>query len=1024
MKELKIVEYQDMYAAKLADMWNKSSENWGGYDTIKTEQDVINEARNSGDLNVYLAIDNEEIAGYCSFSEYRQDEGASYIPLLNVRPDYHGKKIGKELVLKAVDRAIDSEWPRLDLYTWPGNTKAVPLYKKCGFFWEDRDDTTHLMNFIPNVLKTEAVKEYFEVLDWYKDSKREIEVKRDGRKENGFEYFGYSWEKDNIVLNMEYERKGRGLRLIETNDYIIKAKVKEQKLVFGKNYKVYYEIKNKSGKNLDVEINGCDDKNIKFSLNEKINVTDSKVIEGEFFLGEIKEEQSIWRTHPCVSAHILINGKKAEFKVGIEPKFPIKLKMIVPDKLKFLNKISKGYIDIENSFNEDINIKFKLKNTQNIEFINENIDIFIKGKERASIEVEYKLNNYGFYEEDIDLFINLKDDEIKYTKKITSAFKGMHGKFYGEDEEYWMIFNGTYSVKLYKFDNDMEISNYNHSHYESVFLFPKLGMPYSLEFSKEKPENVEYMIEDEAVIMKAIYNSKDFNNIKLISVIKLYSNGNLENYYEVHNVSEAETSKDIYLSGNVYHNISDSYIPYDGKIIKIKGSDGSDISYWDPDKINENWLYSEGKLVNRGITWGNDFKLDFNNWYMSMSTNLGKIKGNDFIKTDSILLSWGSFNSWKEFRAFANSNNYLKDINPIEDLQFEVNNGNPFIKDEIKFNIKDYKKCNLEGKIKIKSEYDTIDKIKKEIETDNNEVNINIKNNKSKHSLDIIKIKLDLKSKKLTKRKAVFNVGGNAIEIKKYKENDLDIYEVDNGNIKIKASPDFSNCLYSIQYNENEWLDNSYPTPKPNAWWNPWSGGISFKPERLSYESALKEKREAEFVKMKDNYGNDWEGLKLSLIITENEKYKGLTINQYYLMLPNVPVLLTTTEIEQNTGKYFNEEKFVREVFVKSSNKLTDSYFNVVCEEKIYKCGESEHEIFSDLPLAYSGVDREDKMIILSTNEESVFSYAPIKANCNYSLVHISTPNNSKVFSPVDFIIFNKIDIESELLNDLRNIKL
>ena len=48
-------------------------------------------------------------------------------------------------------------------FTWLGNTKSLPLYKRCGFFWKGRDDTTHLMNFIPKILNTEAFKEYFKM---------------------------------------------------------------------------------------------------------------------------------------------------------------------------------------------------------------------------------------------------------------------------------------------------------------------------------------------------------------------------------------------------------------------------------------------------------------------------------------------------------------------------------------------------------------------------------------------------------------------------------------------------------------------------------------------------------------------------------------------------------------------------------------------------------------------------------------------------------------------------------------------
>lgn len=200
----------------------------GGDGAYRTEESVLREHENSPMLKLFLAVSGSEVIGYCSFSHYKEDTGALYIALLNVRPDYHGRKVGKALVRRSIEETIKLGWPRLDLYTWPGNVKAVPTYKKSGFFWENRDDTTHLMNFIPSVLQTGAVKSYFEKIDWYNDSIRKIKVEPDGHGENGFDYFTYEWLKDGLSLKMEYERTGRGLRLIETEDYRIQVTIPAQ----------------------------------------------------------------------------------------------------------------------------------------------------------------------------------------------------------------------------------------------------------------------------------------------------------------------------------------------------------------------------------------------------------------------------------------------------------------------------------------------------------------------------------------------------------------------------------------------------------------------------------------------------------------------------------------------------------------------------------------------------------------------------------------------------------------------------
>ncbi len=91
-EQIRIIEYEASYAGALAEMWNRSSESWGGGTNKKTEDSVRREMEISSHLHNFLAVDGDEVAGFCSFAHYRQDEGALYVPLLNVRPDYHAKR--------------------------------------------------------------------------------------------------------------------------------------------------------------------------------------------------------------------------------------------------------------------------------------------------------------------------------------------------------------------------------------------------------------------------------------------------------------------------------------------------------------------------------------------------------------------------------------------------------------------------------------------------------------------------------------------------------------------------------------------------------------------------------------------------------------------------------------------------------------------------------------------------------------------------------------------------------------------
>ncbi len=282
MDTIIFVEYHPKYAASIAEMWNKSGSSWGE-NFRETESTIITEYENKSYEKIWLAVDGEEVVGLCVLCNNSLEPETMILDLLNVRPDFLGKKLGRALVLKAVEEAVTRKKPRIDLFTWAGNTKAIPLYKKCGYFWEKRDDTVHLMNFIPFIAKTELLEDYFNKIDWYQDNVRDIEIKPDGRDENGFTFFTYHWKNSKTELTAEFCQKGRGLRKISCPDFDITVSVEKFKLVFGKKYAVKYEVTNITGKPLSIELQGKKDKNVNCLTSKKTTVTGHEVINGEFF---------------------------------------------------------------------------------------------------------------------------------------------------------------------------------------------------------------------------------------------------------------------------------------------------------------------------------------------------------------------------------------------------------------------------------------------------------------------------------------------------------------------------------------------------------------------------------------------------------------------------------------------------------------------------------------------------------------------------------------------------------------------
>ncbi len=1027
MKKIEVIEYSPIYAQSIAEMWNKSGDNWGGSNTVVTEQNILEEHEGAAHLSVFLALDNRDVVGYCSFSKYAEDEGALYIPLLNARPDYHGQGVGKALVLKAVEKTIELGWPRLDLYTWPGNTKAVPLYKKCGFFWERRDDTTHLINLIPYALNTEAVKDFFETAHWYEDSKRHIELKPDGKSENEFDYFEYSWEKNGKNLRMEFERRGRGLRLIETDDYLIKATVENLKLVFGKSYKVYYDIINKSGNPLSIEIKGADNKNIKYSFEKSIEVADSQKLVGEFRVDEIHEEQSEWRTHPVVSTEIIINGKKAQFKTGIVPKHPAKISMVVPHNRGTLNEAATAYIDIENNINQSVSFEFELLDNKNITFLNKKMNIKMEPLERKSVDLTYILKDFCLYKINAEIKAIFNNEAISFKKELTGIFKGYSNAFGGETEDCWFMTNGNTIFKLKKFDNELTLKADIDDEYGTFIMYPKLGKPFSTEFSRIKPHKVNIYNSNNFITMDAYYRSEDFKNIEFKTIAKLYTNGILEHYYEVSNTSQKSTSSEMWINDSIFNELYRTVIPYEGRYIEIDNSFYGQMDFWDSSKLTENWIFSKSHKISRGISWGKNSKAVFEGWFMRLENNIGILNANETKRTEAVYWAVGAFENWKNFREFALNNSNSQNLQISSHFDFVINNNNPFVNNCFNIDVMERKLAYFNGSLNIRSKYNNISASKSfKEEQKETKTNFDCSVEYSK-AVDKITLSVDFDDIEFEKHKTIFIKNDNTINTVVLKEENMDVHVIDNGALTIKAAAQFSNAIFSIKYNGSEWLDSSFPTPIPKSWFNPWTGGIDTRPNRFMPASAALEEREVTFAELKDSVGNLWKGIKTSLTIEKNQTYKGLKINQYYMLLPGVSVLCYISEFIQNTGKYFDDLEYVNFSFLKAGEDITKCWVKVADgngEVVKHKCGKVRQDIHTSTFLQYGSQERKDKIcVVTDTKDIHQIAFANNQIIASLIVDRINIKDGSSVFTRPVFFILGEEEFEYTSLADLLKIR-
>ena len=972
---MKIIEYNKSYAAKVADMWNKSQSNWGNDDEVQTAEDVINREASSGNIKLYLAIDNDEVVGYCSFSEYQNDEGASYLPLLNVRPDYHGKKVGKKLILTVLDNAVNSRWPRFDLYTWSGNIKAMPLYKKCGFFWERKYDTVHLMNFIPYLYQSEALSKYLDRIDWYQDSKRVIDMEFDGEKRGDFIFYRYDFKNDNTELAFEFEQSSRGLRYISTDDYEITLSLDKHALVFNNQYEVTFVLKNKSNEKLNIKINGKDNKNIKNTNKKEIVVEDEVKIKLPFFIEETSKTQDKAKTYPVVDFDVYINNELVNMKIGTEPKSPIELKMHVKTYNHILNKEYKLNLDIENNLDKNETFTIDLPNTL---IDSKTLDITLDSKEKRSIQVDYKVKDFGFYQE--DAIIKFGNQQV--TKNIDGLIKGNLESFTGKNDKQAYIVSGNFAT-IFNFERkNLIVVNQQNADVNTVFFAPQIGKPYSLEFSNKKP-NVEFLSNNE---MKLTFESNDFKDVSVVVYVKNVFGVNTYKY-ELVNSGE---KKNLALSIPFWQTLENSYVPYKGKLLNIRKSDNSGIGSINMKDIDEPWFYNYKNKI--GFKWDETENVNISGWKISSTKEDIKLDTNEVYKSGTFTISLVHPNVG-QFREFSG---YTKEKESFNLFEVNVNDGNPFVKDDVKVEVINTKK-NLELKGTI-----SVDGIEDEVN----------KTVTTKPGLN--KIVLDTADRIMKFNRLTFKPTGNITQTK-----DGETLIVDNGVITFKADNTYSDSIYSLMHNGEEWLDSNYPTPAERAWWGSFIGGISLRTNGLQDLLALKEERTTEFVTLKDNFNNEWKGIKYSITLNIDEELKGITLENYSVTLPGLPVLHTFSNIINKSGKLVSRKNFLRYNVLKLDEDQTKGRFEL--DGVIYKCGDIGVDRQTEKFIMFES-SREHKLTLYN-KENRLYPETQKDYTILFSEKSLTIEDKSSKQLPGDFMIFTKDDLQKDYLKDLDNIK-
>ncbi|MDQ3327387.1 MAG: GNAT family N-acetyltransferase, partial [Chloroflexota bacterium] len=273
---MQVKEYQPQDAAAVARLYQASDPAWpDGFtdNVLPTTEGIEREMTEENVLNTYLAWEDEKAVGFVNLIQIPDDEKAGYVGLLTSDPEYHGRGVGRDLIRRCIDRAVELGHTRITLGTWPGNTKAVPLYKKTGFHWgPDQHGWNELQNHVPLLLTHPLTKRYFEVTDWYACYKRDLSLGLDTQKRNHTLVFPYEWDGEAGQLRAVFDQRTKKLVELDTPDLSLTLAAAQPEMLRGAEQIATLRAVSKMNEPLTIAVAARDDGPVKAEHYEVLNV--------------------------------------------------------------------------------------------------------------------------------------------------------------------------------------------------------------------------------------------------------------------------------------------------------------------------------------------------------------------------------------------------------------------------------------------------------------------------------------------------------------------------------------------------------------------------------------------------------------------------------------------------------------------------------------------------------------------------------------------------------------------------------
>jgi ribosomal protein S18 acetylase RimI-like enzyme len=928
-------------AQRAADMFNGFDSVWpGGFNRglTYTGEYIREFAARQQRLLALVAEHEGEFVGYTDLFARTGDMSSAYINTVGASPAHLGRGVGKMLLREMVRRVAAMGYPVVTLYTWAGNLRALPLYKKTGFQWVPETDV-FMKNYMPAILTLPETRAFFAGRDWYDCYERSPETVPDDVVWNGMRVYPYRFRAGDETLDLMFDHVSDGLTAIETPHLAVCCRIPVEEGVAGRSCPIVWEIETRSGRPVEAVLTAGTDPDLEISVQERLTVRDSVRIERELTISPEARPRGRREPQPQVHTTLMLDGVPIRLQTGVKVVRPVEIEFsgcgLYPGREE------KTTVVLSSKLDEPIEGLLTLEDHPEIVCAEPARPFKLAARSRTRCEFALTAKSAGCH----STSLRVDSDAVKSGRPV--SFRAVADRpvcSIDPDYDRRATLEGFgLSVEVNLLRGGISLHRTGVSGTQLKQDFADAGPPYPGElgglFAPIHCSARE--AGGESLVVSA--PSPDRPGLIVERTVSLLGSDVVRVDYAARNESDLPIAACLRICSHL-DGLGTPVYPTELGLIRSPdrthgGFPGDELDLFDPGgRFVESWAAFEIDGSVRGLLWPADAGIDMQwSWLPNIHLDLGEIPAGETRIAPPIYAVTGP-GEWKLVRDWwtkliprGEESKLVLDPVPVLDVK---SSPSPILltseRQTVAIDVNNRRGVSVHGALRFEAPALSIAPASLTLPAVNRkrplqaEVTVDAP---MRPLAGFMRAELDSVPCPESFRLPFVRLAGEG-EMRVYEEPDGRI-RVSNGLLTLRVAPDFKGSLTSLQRDGVEHLFSAFPMARPHIWWNPWHGGVcpAVNGKRLDL---TREKFHGQPVERAGERGICWRGVRVACSL-QHRDWRWLGLETEYLTLPGSNIVALVSRWTNGTDAAAELEDAGVEAYLQVGGSLTGGILHWIC---------------------------------------------------------------------------------------------